>query len=218
VTFVAEQPTLRILQGLAGALWPRECPVPSLLPFPVMGRKASAVYAAEMAAACRPTAIVAIERCGPNDSGLYINMRGQDISAHTARLDELFSSDTLRACGERRPLTVGIGDGGNELGMGSVAGAVRSDLHTPEPCITPTDHLVVATVSNWGAYGLLAYIDRLAGPGIRLLPVPKEAADAVERTVRLGAVHAMTGLPEPWVDGFPPESEVEVLARLRLAL
>jgi hypothetical protein len=95
--------------------------------------------------------VIAIERCGPGTDGRPRNMRGTDISAHTAPLDRLFTAAPWR--------TIAIGDGGNELGMGSVprpvivgAGPLGDDIG----CVIPADYLIAAGVSHWGAYGLLA--------------------------------------------------------------
>jgi hypothetical protein len=94
--------------------------------------------------------VIAIERCGPGADGRHRNMRGIDISTHVARLDLLFNAGPWR--------TVAIGDGGNELGMGSVPRPLIAE-HVPLGevigCVMPADYLVAAGVSHWGAYGLL---------------------------------------------------------------
>jgi hypothetical protein len=95
--------------------------------------------------------VIAIERCGPAADGSLRNMRGIDISAHAAPLDRLFSAGPWR--------TIGIGDGGNEIGMGCVARPLIA-LHVPLGdligCVVPTDFLIAAGVSHWGAYAVLA--------------------------------------------------------------
>ncbi|MBV9251061.1 MAG: DUF4392 domain-containing protein [Acetobacteraceae bacterium] len=97
------------------------------------------------------TCAIAIERCGRSAGGPPRNMRGVDISAHTAALDELFSAGPWQ--------TIGIGDGGNEIGMGSLPRPLVAE-HVNEgeiiACVTPADHLIMTGVSHWGAYGLIA--------------------------------------------------------------
>lgn len=95
--------------------------------------------------------IISIERCGLSGDGRPRNMRGEDTGAHTAPLDHVFTAGPWR--------TIAIGDGGNEVGMG----ALPSELIAREVpfgatigCVTPADHLIVAGVSHWGAYGLIA--------------------------------------------------------------
>jgi hypothetical protein len=97
------------------------------------------------------THVVSIERCGRSADGAPRNMRGEDISAYTTPLDDLFLAG---------PWTrIAIGDGGNEIGMGSVPASLIGEFvaHGEKiACATPADHLIVAGVSNWGAYALIA--------------------------------------------------------------
>ena len=97
------------------------------------------------------THVLAIERCGPGADGIPRNLRGEDVSDFTAPLDQLYLAGSWSR--------LAIGDGGNEIGMGSlpvalIAGAVINGERIA--CRTPADHLIVAGVSNWGAWGLLA--------------------------------------------------------------
>jgi hypothetical protein len=94
---------------------------------------------------------IAIERCGRSADGVPRNMRGLDIGSYTAPLDDLFTAGPWG--------TVAIGDGGNEIGMGALPRTLiaRHVMHGETiACVTPARHLIVAGVSNWGAYGLLA--------------------------------------------------------------
>lgn len=96
------------------------------------------------------THAVSIERCGRSADGVPRNMRGLDIGSYTAPLDELFTAGPWE--------TIAIGDGGNEIGMGSLPReliAQHVDHGETIACATPARHLIVAGVSNWGAYGLL---------------------------------------------------------------
>ena len=62
------------------------------------------------------THAVSIERCGRSADGAPRNMRGEDISAFTTPLDDLFLAGPWQR--------IAIGDGGNEIGMGSVPASV----------------------------------------------------------------------------------------------
>jgi D-glutamate cyclase len=96
------------------------------------------------------THAISIERCGRSADGAPRNMRGLDISPHTAPLDELFTAGPWE--------TIAVGDGGNEIGMGSLPReliAQHVDHGETIACVTPARHLIVAGVSNWGAYALL---------------------------------------------------------------
>jgi hypothetical protein len=96
------------------------------------------------------THALSIERCGRSADGTPRNMRGEDISAFTTSLDELFLAGPWQR--------IAIGDGGNEIGMGSVP-ATLIGAHVAHgetiACATPADWLIAAGVSNWGAYALL---------------------------------------------------------------
>lgn len=95
--------------------------------------------------------MIAIERCGQSADGRPRNMRGEDISAHAAPLDRVFTAGPWR--------TIAIGDGGNEVGMGALpAGLIAREvpLGATIACVTPAEFLITAGVSHWGAYGLIA--------------------------------------------------------------
>ena len=97
------------------------------------------------------THAISIERCGRSADGAPRNMRGEDISAFTTPLDDLFLAGPW--------IRIAIGDGGNEIGMGSVPASLIGEFvaHGEKiACATPADHLIVAGVSNWGAYALMA--------------------------------------------------------------
>jgi hypothetical protein len=63
-------------------------------------------------------------------------------------------------------VTIGIGDGGNEIGMGKIPTTIIRDnipLGEQIACREPTDYLIVAGVSNWGAYALACGIAVVKG-------------------------------------------------------
>jgi D-glutamate cyclase len=96
------------------------------------------------------THAISIERCGRSADGAPRNMRGLDISSYTAPLDELFTAGPWE--------TIAIGDGGNEIGMGTLPReliARHVEHGATIACVTAARHLIVAGVSNWGAYALL---------------------------------------------------------------
>jgi D-glutamate cyclase len=96
------------------------------------------------------THAISIERCGRSADGAPRNMSGLDISSYTAPLDELFTAGPWE--------TIAIGDGGNEIGMGTLPReliARHVEHGATIACVTAARHLIVAGVSNWGAYALL---------------------------------------------------------------
>ncbi len=158
----------------------------------------------------RPTLLISIERCGENTHGDYANMRGVSIADHTARVDLLFRLGAARGIP-----TIGVGDGGNEIGMGNLATVIAERLELV-PCITTAEHLVLATVSNWGAYGLCAYLERFSGQ--RLLPDYEAVMEYLETIVDLGCVDGVTKELTATVDGYPTQVKQEILEALRAAV
>jgi len=163
----------------------------------------------------RPTHLVAVERPGRARDGAYRNMRGVDVSEWNASLDAMFL--LARQTRRRRVVTVGVGDGGNEIGMGNVrarigrAGAVAARIAS----IVRVDYLVVAGVSNWGAYGIVAHLARLSG--LPLLHSPDEERRMVDACVAAGACDGVTRRREATVDGLPLDAHAALVALLGLA-
>jgi hypothetical protein len=147
------------------------------------------------------THAISIERCGRSVDGAPRNMRGLDISSYTAPLDELFTAGLWE--------TIAIGDGGNEIGMGSLPReliAQHVDHGETIACVTPARHLIVAGVSNWGAYGLIGALAALRPDWReRLLACLDEKLDqaVLEATVKNGpAVDGVSRLRAMTVDNL----------------
>jgi hypothetical protein len=106
------------------------------------------------------THLIAIERCSLGSDGRAHREHGWDISDDTAALDYLFADEGWQAPWK----TIGIGDGGNEIGMGVLPKEIVETDIPNGPLIaarTPADYLIVSGVANWGAYGLLGAVAEL---------------------------------------------------------
>src|SRR5262249_41512170 len=117
------------------------------------------------------------------------------------------------------PPTIGIGDGGNEIGMGKIA---WDTIHRNIPnggliaCRVPTDFLIVAGVSNWGAYALAAGVALLRG-----VKLPAELFDPERERAILQAmvdagplVDGVTGKQTATVDGLSWEDYIRPLQEI----
>jgi hypothetical protein len=152
----------------------------------------------------QPQAIISIERPGQAADGGYYNMRGESISEHTACFDSFMN---LSECP-----TIAIGDGGNEIGMGNVAEALR-DLNIV-PATTKCDELIIADVSNWGAYGLISFLSVWNKRDLLAEIVP---LDTLRYISALGSVDGVTRINQLTEDGLNPSEGESVLRELRQA-
>ena len=156
----------------------------------------------------KPTHLVAIERPGRGRSGDYLNARGLSVAQWNPPLDDLF----LQA--GKRVVTVGIGDGGNEIGMGNVRTRIirQGPLMARIAAIVKVDHLVVAGVSNWGGYGVVAQLARLAGTP--LVHSPAHERGMIEACVKAGGHDGLTRRREATVDGLPLDTHAAMVELL----
>jgi len=153
--------------------------------------------------ALQPSAIVCIERPGLAADGHYYNMRGEDITERCAFFDPFMTRATCP--------TIAIGDGGNEIGMGNIAAAITSlDINTS---VTGCDELLVADVSNWGAYGLIALLSRWAGLDLLAQLSPVETLGYLSARGSVDGVTRENTLTE---DGLDPAEGLLVIRELRV--
>lgn len=152
----------------------------------------------------QPQAIISIERPGQAADGGYYNMRGESISEFTACFDSFMN---LCECP-----TIAIGDGGNEIGMGNVAAALRN-LNIV-PAITTCDELIIADVSNWGAYGLISFLSVWNQRDLLAEIVP---LDTLRYISALGSVDGVTRVNQLTEDGLDSAEGESVLRELRQA-
>jgi hypothetical protein len=141
----------------------------AVMSFPLDEGKAKQA-AVEFIERSKAAAVIAVEKVGRNEKGVY-HARGYDISYAVAKIPHL-----IQEARSRNIFTMGIGDVGDEIGMGLIKEAIKRFVSGDEtypmskckcPCgagavdDTETDALVVSTVSNWGAYGTAACLSYL---------------------------------------------------------
>jgi hypothetical protein len=204
VRYLADPPVLPLLEGCLKAL---DEPLDLLA---VPGEPAAALAAARQGVrAFRPTHLVAVERPGRAADGDYYNARGASVASCNAPLDGVFLAPPPRA------LTIGVGDGGNEIGMGLARARVRRVI--PQGVrigsVVATDQLVVAGTSNWGAWGLTAHLSLAAGRDC--LHTPDDEARLTRAMMEAGGVDGLTGARAPSVDSLPLGLHQALLATLR---
>ena len=128
----------------------------------------------------------------------------QDISEYNAKIDYIFQYASN---------TIGIGDGGNEIGMGNLSKEIKKVEGLPDnPAVTKVDSLIISSCSNWGAFGLICAISEIKS--INLLPTIEEAKNLIIKSVDLGAVEGLSGEKKYAVDGRNMEDDSSCLLDL----
>lgn len=175
--------------------------------------------AAELLDAETVGAFIAIEKGAANADGRILMSSGRDCTDHVGKIDPL-----VRACRARGIPTIGIGDGGNEMGMGNAGGVMRDLIARANPRFSPrvvpvqeTDCVIAASVSNWGGYGLAAALAALLGRPDLLHD------EATERRMLLacsfeGLIDGATGFTETSSDGLSEDVHVAMVGMLRAAI
>ena len=175
-----------------------------VIEFPIANQSLSAETANRILKKENPDLLISIERCAPAVDGLYRNMRDLDITEQTAKIDILF---------EKHSATVGIGDGGNEIGLGNLYAEVdKSKELVGFPAKTKVSKLIISSVSNWGGYGLVAAISMLKNKN--LLPSVETDTANIQKIVSMGAVDGFSGQNINKVDGFTLDENSAFLNQL----
>lgn len=208
--------------GLAECGLRKQVPIVTL-PTPAQGQAMSDAeywqYLDERKGIPALTHLLAIERVGPSHTvGAVVpehrdrchTMRGRDITDQMSPAHKLFGKHIT---------TIGIGDGGNEIGMGKIPwNVIESNIPNGGmvACRVPTDHLVVCGVSNWGAYALAAGVGLLRGQALdaRLFD-PVREREILQVMVEEGElVDGVLGKPSATVDGLTWDQYAGVLTRI----
>jgi hypothetical protein len=164
----------------------------------------------------KPKAIIAIERRGRNEKGIYHALpKGRNMNHIEAKMVSLY--DVAK---ERGALTIGIGDGANEIGWGIVNDVIKAKIPYGDLCAcgcgggigdtTLVDVFIPASVSNWGAYGMIACLSALLKRP-EILHDAKIESRMLRECIDAGGIDGVSFLPEPKVDGLPEETHIAII-------
>ncbi|MDR3164871.1 MAG: DUF4392 domain-containing protein [Synergistaceae bacterium] len=155
----------------------------------------------------QPGLLIYVERLGRAADGAYYDMRGKDVSKVTAPLDEYALNGASRV--------IGIGDGGNEAGMGNYMERLCVMMPDYAMCLSSVraDVCIPVDVSNWGAYALSAALSRDCG--VWLGQTQAEEAAMLEAMASAGAVDGTSKKNALSVDGFDMSKQLEIVSSLR---
>lgn len=175
-----------------------------VLEFP-RDRPAADTAATSLASATGPQACITVERPGANPKGQYHFSAGGNVTRWIAPIDLLY--DRVREMGA---LTIGIGDRGNELGLGAIGEVVRTEMPAGadcgcgcglgNACMTPADHTLVGTTSDWSAYALAACLSYLRADWLALISA-QAYRRVLHEAVQNGAIDGPSKYAVPFIDG-----------------
>lgn len=156
-----------------------------------------------------PCILVSIEKPGINQKGIYCNMNGDDISPYVGKVDHIF----IEALNKKIP-TIGIGDGGNEIGMGNIFQRITDVIPHGHriASITRVSSLVISAVSNWGVYGIVAALSILGGS--QLMHRAELEREMIETCIKSGALDGISKKAQYSVDGIPSDFHEHVVEML----
>ena len=160
-------------------------------------------FATDLLGRLRPTHFFTVEHPGKGADGHFYNMHGGVIDAMVTDAD--FLLPLARRLGA---VSVAVGDGGNELGMGGLRPVVEAHV--------PHGKRLAAGVSNWWGWAAAALLS--AATGRRLLPSPEEELRALRAVIASGGVDGCTGKSDLSVDALPLSFHLEQLRRMKDAL
>lgn len=168
----------------------------------------------------RPSCVVSVERPGRNEKGVHHYTRGLSCSEGIAYLDYLFGE-----AWDEKILTVGIGDLGNELGLGKIKEAVRKYVTYGSKCLCPcgggiaaadpAEITVFSTTSNWGAYGVAAALALLKGD-LNIFHNGEIERRVLRASCLTGIVDGALNFPSLSVDTIPEEADAGIVEMMRV--
>jgi hypothetical protein len=184
-----------------------------------LGDAEGKVAAAALVDKFKPAAMIFIEKVGPNVKGIYHSIMGTPRTP-----DKIASCYHLADLAKARGIaTIGVGDGGNEIGCGVIKEAVAAIQPFGKDCgcpchggvgtVTECDVLVFAAVSNWGAYGIAA---ALAGHLGNREVLHDEATELriIYASVAGGAMDGAYSRLIPYVDGTSDKVQASLITLL----
>jgi hypothetical protein len=176
------------------------------------------LWAAELYNDLKPTALISIERLGPNRLGVIHGATG--IAGWLPQVD---LAPVFTEAASRGVFSIGIGDVGNEIGFGRIQDTVRKVQPYGEKCQCPcgggmatvisTDVLVVAAVSNWGGYGIEAALSLLLNRP-DLPHTPAMAESILKRCTEAGGIEAIHCTQTFSCDGIAGEGHMSIVQLL----
>lgn len=185
-----------------------------------LGKEPGKKAAKELAEKYKPSAMIFIERIGPNEEGIYHFLTGSVSSPEEMSYGHYLLEEAQRL----NAFTIGIGDGGNEIGFGKIHDELKKVTSYASTCKCPckkgiatvaeTDVLVAASISNWGVYGIIAMLAYLLND-LDILHDAQTEYRMIEACVMNGCIDGLYTKPYLSVDGVGVEGNQAIITLLR---
>jgi len=164
-----------------------------------------------------PVAMVAIERPGANELGACHQLSGLALD-----LSLCSDTDVLWAAARAAKIPcIGIGDAGNELGMGVIRPLVEHWLGDRKStanggsiaAVQEADVTILSAVSNWGAYATAAAVACVENRP-EILPSEETVKLSLIACSLAGARNGFNDYIDPGADGYPIHIEAAVVTMM----
>lgn len=157
-----------------------------------------------------PSHLISLERPGKAINGHYHSMRGEQI-------DDMItdSAPFLSIAREYSAVVISIGDGGNEMGMGTFHHEILANVpHGDLICTAEgADYTLASGVSNWWGWGIASLLSLHLHKN--LLPSDITETELLRHVVAAGGVDGCTKKKELTVDALSIETNLKVLQEVR---
>jgi D-glutamate cyclase len=161
----------------------------------------------------KDTCLLSIERLGRASDDKYYSMAGIDVTEFTAPLDDIVLNGKFKT-------TIGIGDGGNEIGMGNKHKEIGEFVSHGKTIATTvkTDILITSGVSNWAGYALAMALQILNPDKNVTTPTVESDHKVLNAIVSVGSVDGITSENKDSVDGFAFRTHADIIRTMRILL
>lgn len=164
-------------------------------------------------------AVISIEKGGMSEKGEIHMSSGRKTTEQTSKIDFL-----INEAKKENILTLGIGDGGNELGMGNIKPFILKNFPHFIKCICGcastivpdniVDLLVTSSVSNWGAYAICACLSYL-NSDFYIMHNQEMEKELMQISRQTGLIDGQSGFTSLSVDGISLEANMAITTLLR---
>eukprot|EP00762_Andalucia_godoyi_P007367 ANDGO_01564.mRNA.1 hypothetical protein len=156
---------------------------------------------------------IALERSGTSVSRANTNytMKARDVTKYHSPLQLIWDSVFVPHC-----FTIGVGDGGNEIGMGKIADLVAQHIPNGDTigCASSCSEILVCGVSNWGGWAIAACLlgsQRFESEFPFCENNGKDVEEnCVDRCIQAGGVDGVLRAAVCSVDGLPIQEHIHV--------